>query len=76
MQNVLQTRKTASWLAAKLTKDGHSVALLHGELDVTQRIDVLNRFRDSHEKILITTNVMARGRHSEIFTNPTNLSVI
>jgi len=56
-----QTRRTATWLATKLTKDGHSVALLHGELDVSQRIDVLNRFRSSHEKILITTNVMARG---------------
>ncbi|CAL8110430.1 unnamed protein product [Orchesella dallaii] len=56
-----QTRRTATWLATKLVKDGHSVALLHGELDVSQRIDVLNRFRGSHEKILITTNVMARG---------------
>lgn len=49
-------------MATKLVKDGHAVALLHGELDVTQRIDVLNRFRESHEKILITTNVMARGK--------------
>jgi len=56
-----QTRRTATWLATKLTKDGHSVALLHGELEVSQRIDVLNRFRNSNEKILITTNVMARG---------------
>merc|ERR1739844_673906 len=56
-----QTRKTASWLVEKMTKDGHAVALLSGELTVEDRIQVLDRFRDGLEKILITTNVMARG---------------
>ncbi|XP_021956224.1 ATP-dependent RNA helicase DDX19A [Folsomia candida] len=56
-----QTRRTAAWLSQKLTQDGHSVALLSGDLDVTQRIAVLTRFRESREKILITTNVLARG---------------
>ena len=44
-----------------MEKDGHSVALLSGELSVEERINVLDRFRDSKIKILITTNVMARG---------------
>lgn len=56
-----QTRKTASWLAEKMISDGHAVSLLSGELSVEDRIKVLDRFRDSYEKILITTNVMARG---------------
>jgi len=56
-----QTRKTASWLVEKMTKDGHAVALLSGELTVEERIQVLDRFRDGLEKILITTNVMSRG---------------
>ncbi len=56
-----QTRKTASWLASKMTADGHAVALLSGELSVEERIDVLDRFRDAKEKVLITTNVMSRG---------------
>jgi ATP-dependent RNA helicase DDX19/DBP5 len=55
------TRKTASWLSQKMTKDGHAVALLSGELTVEERIQVLDRFRDGLEKILITTNVMSRG---------------
>ena len=42
--------------------DGHSVALLSGELTVEQRISVLDRFRDGKEKILITTNVLSRGK--------------
>ena len=44
-----------------MTGDGHSVALLSGELTVEQRISVLDRFRDGKEKILITTNVLSRG---------------
>ena len=35
-----QTRKTASWLVQKMTKDGHAVALLSGELTVEERIQV------------------------------------
>ena len=55
------TRKTASWLAEQMTNQGHAVALLSGELEVAQRADVIQRFRDSKEKVLITTNVSARG---------------
>ena len=44
-----------------MTADGHSVALLSGEITVEQRIAVLNRFRGGKEKLLITTNVCARG---------------
>lgn len=55
------TRKAASWLTEKMSKEGHSVALLSGEITVEQRIAVLNRFRDGKEKLLITTNVSARG---------------
>jgi len=57
----VQTRKTASWLAEKMSRDGHAVALLSGDLTVDQRIAVLDRFRDGKEKVLITTNVLARG---------------
>jgi len=56
-----QTRKTASWLTEALTKEGHAVALLSGELEIDQRINILNRFREGKEKILITTNVLSRG---------------
>ena len=30
-------------------------------MEIEKRIDILNRFRDGKEKVLITTNVMARG---------------
>ena len=61
----LQTRKSASWLATKMTAEGHSVALLSGEIQVEQRLAILNRFRDGKEKLLITTNVYAGGIDAE-----------
>ncbi|XP_041424338.1 ATP-dependent RNA helicase DDX25 isoform X1 [Xenopus laevis] len=56
-----QTRKIASWLSQKLSDDGHQVALLSGELPVYDRADMIQRFREGREKVLVTTNVCARG---------------
>ena len=58
---LFQTHEAASWLAQKMTEDGHAVALLSEEITVEPRIAVLNRFREGKEKLLITTNVCARG---------------
>ena len=57
----LQTHKSASWLAEKMTAKGHSVALLSGEITMEQRLALLNRFRDGKARLLIATNVCARG---------------
>lgn len=59
---MFQTRKTAGWLAAELSREGHQVALLSGEMMVEQRAAVIERFREGKEKVLVTTNVCARGR--------------
>ncbi|KAM8927976.1 ATP-dependent RNA helicase DDX25 [Pelodytes ibericus] len=56
-----QTRKTAKWLSREMSNDGHRVALLSGELIVAERADMIQRFREGKEKVLITTNVCARG---------------
>ncbi|XP_069598566.1 ATP-dependent RNA helicase DDX25 [Ranitomeya imitator] len=56
-----QTRKTANWLSREMANDGHQVALLSGELSVSDRANIIQRFRDGKEKVLITTNVCARG---------------
>ena len=62
-----QTRKAADWLSKEMTKQGHAVALLSGDLDMQQRHDVIERFRDGKEKVLITTNVSSRGRFPQAF---------
>jgi len=57
------TRKTASELTAKMIAAGYTVSLLHGgiEMSPSERDKVIDDFRDSKTKVLITTNVLARG---------------
>jgi ATP-dependent RNA helicase DDX19/DBP5 len=55
------TKKSASWLANKLKKDGHAVGLISSELTVEERAAALKKFRDGEERVMICTNVMARG---------------
>jgi ATP-dependent RNA helicase DDX19/DBP5 len=69
------TRKTASWLTERMSRDGHAVALLSGDLTVEQRIAVLDCFRDGKEKVLITTNVLARGIDVEQVTIVVNFDL-
>ncbi len=58
-----------------MCKEGHAVALLSGELEIEQRIDIINRFREGKEKVLITTNVMARGIDVEQVTMVVNFDL-
>lgn len=46
-----------------------------GELEIEQRLAVLNRFRDGKEKVLITTNVAARGIDVEQVTIVINYDI-
>ncbi|KAG7167252.1 DEAD-box helicase Dbp80-like [Homarus americanus] len=55
------TKQNANWLATRLKEDGHQVALLTGDLTPDERVRVLLRFREGSERVLICTNVLARG---------------
>ena len=44
-----------------MTGEGHKVASLHGSKEAVDRDAVMDRFRDGQDKVLITTNVIARG---------------
>eukprot|EP00760_Papus_ankaliazontas_P038742 PhM_4_TR9270/c0_g1_i1/m.81329/K13025/EIF4A3, FAL1; ATP-dependent RNA helicase len=57
----LNTRKRVEWLAAKLEKDNFSVARLHGDMPQAERDAVLRDFREGRSRVLITTDVLARG---------------
>ncbi|CAL1543690.1 unnamed protein product [Lymnaea stagnalis] len=69
------TRKTAATLAERMTRDGHAVGLLHGELEIEMRADIIKRFRDGKEKVLITTNLSARGIDVEQVTVVVNFDL-
>lgn len=54
-------KDTADKIAQRLTEEGHSVASLHGDKMTNERDEILDAFRDGKTKVLITTNVVARG---------------
>ncbi|PAV16202.1 ATP-dependent RNA helicase DBP5 [Pyrrhoderma noxium] len=54
-------RAAADRIAKQMTEEGHKVASLHGAKDGSERDEIIDRFREGKEKVLITTNVMARG---------------
>ncbi|XP_069737917.1 ATP-dependent RNA helicase DDX25-like isoform X2 [Phaenicophaeus curvirostris] len=70
-----QTRRSASWLAAEMSQDGHQVAMLTAELTVPQRANIIQRFREGKEKVLIVTNVCARGIDVQQVTIVVNFSL-
>lgn len=45
-----------------MSSDGHAVGLLSGELEIEQRAAVIERFKKGQEKVLISTNLSARGK--------------
>ncbi|NWI65627.1 DDX25 helicase, partial [Todus mexicanus] len=71
----VQTRVSADWLAVEMRRDGHQVAILTSELTVAQRADVIHRFRSGKEKVLIATNVCARGIDVQQVTVVVNFSL-
>ena len=44
-----------------MIEEGHQVASLHGAKEGAERDRIIDDFRDGKSKVLITTNVIARG---------------
>ncbi|PWN95047.1 P-loop containing nucleoside triphosphate hydrolase protein [Tilletiopsis washingtonensis] len=44
-----------------MTSEGHKVDSLHGKLETADRDRTIDAFRDGKSKVLISTNVIARG---------------
>jgi superfamily II DNA/RNA helicase len=55
------TQRDADWLADKLFDAGHGAAALHGGMPQGRRTRVLNGLRKGELRILIATDVAARG---------------
>ncbi|KAF2670222.1 ATP-dependent RNA helicase DBP5 [Microthyrium microscopicum] len=54
-------RDTAQEIEKRMLSDGHEVAHLSAALEGSDRDTVIDRFRQGGAKVLITTNVLARG---------------
>ncbi|CAG8438640.1 17814_t:CDS:2 [Acaulospora morrowiae] len=57
----VEKRITADEIAKRMTEIGHKVINLHGGLSTTERDEVMDGFRKGSAKVLIATNVIARG---------------
>ena len=55
------TRKKVEWLAAQMRRANFAVVAMHGEMPQTERDEIMNRFRRGECRVLITTDLWARG---------------
>lgn len=67
-----RTRNETKEIAEKLVQDGYNADALHGDLSQSQREAVLNKFRTGHLKLLVATDVAARGLDVEDLTHIIN----
>lgn len=57
----MKTKFGTEKMAVKLSKQGHSASAIHGDLKQTQRARVIDNFRNKKYRILVATDVAARG---------------
>jgi translation initiation factor 4A len=54
-------RQKAEWLAKQLAAQGFTLEYIHGEMDVTERKKRMVDFRSGSVRVLISTDLLARG---------------
>lgn len=55
------TRRKVDWLASKMKENNFQVSSMHGEMQQKERDEVMAEFRQGSSRVLITTDVWARG---------------
>ena len=70
-----RTKHRANRLAEKLEKAGLSVAKMHGNRSQAQRTDALKGFKDGRYRLLVATDIVARGIDVEALDHVVNFDV-
>lgn len=70
-----RTKIDAREISGKLQKDGIDCDALHGDLSQSQRDDVMARFRSKRLKVLVATDVAARGLDVDNLTHVINYNL-
>jgi ATP-dependent RNA helicase DeaD len=70
-----RTKNTTRWLADKLRKNGIDAQELNGDMNQNQREDVMERFEKGEIKVVVATDVAARGLDIENITHVFNYNV-
>jgi len=55
------TRRKVDWLTDKMRKVNFTVVAMHGEMKQGERDEIMNQFRAGDARVLITTDIWARG---------------
>jgi len=55
------SKKKVSWLAEQLTNEGYPVSSIHGDITQVDRDIIMKEFRTGRTRVLITTDLLARG---------------
>ncbi|KAG0146984.1 hypothetical protein CROQUDRAFT_656622 [Cronartium quercuum f. sp. fusiforme G11] len=55
------TRRKVDWLQEKLTAREFTVSSMHGDMEQQQREVIMKEFRSGSSRVLITTDLLARG---------------
>jgi ATP-dependent RNA helicase len=55
------TRRKVDWLTDKMRKSNFTVASMHGDMTQPERDEIMKLFRSGESRVLITTDVLARG---------------
>ncbi len=58
-----RTKRGADKIAKNLARDGFSAAIIHGNRSQSQRTAALTGFQKGHYRVLVATDVAARGIH-------------
>jgi superfamily II DNA/RNA helicase len=70
-----RTRQEADLVAAQLKDAGESVGVIHGEFQQKDRLRALEAFRSGSTRILVATNVAARGLDIDGISHVVNYDV-
>jgi len=55
------TRRKVDWLTDKLTARDFTVSAMHGDMEQSQRDIIMKEFRSGSSRVLIATDLLARG---------------
>ncbi|KAM5579470.1 eukaryotic initiation factor 4A-10 [Rosa sericea] len=57
----VNTRRNVDWLTDKMRSRDHTVSAIHGEMEQNTRDIIMREFRSGSSRVLITTDLLARG---------------
>lgn len=57
----VNTRRKVDWLTDKMSARDHTVSATHGDMDQNTRDIIMREFRSGSSRVLITTDLLARG---------------